>query len=92
MAQRIPNGQISFETRELATDHDEGTATARRSERLGPTVKIRYDPADPEHVIVDDSTLGRDITFTIVALKLLVGGSVFTVLGLGAWRTATAAR
>ena len=34
---------------------------------LGPTVKIRYDPADPEHVIVDSSTAGRDITFAIVA-------------------------
>ena len=38
---------------------------------LGPTVKIRYDPADPEHVIVDSGTVGRDITFAIVALKLL---------------------
>ena len=28
-------------------------------------------------VIVDNSNLGRDITFSIVALKLLVGGPVF---------------
>jgi hypothetical protein len=56
---------------------------------LGPTVKIRYDPADPERVIVDDSNLGRDITFTIVALKLLVGGPFFTVFG---WRRLKAAR
>ena len=48
---------------------------------LGPTVKVRYDPADPEHVIVDDSNLGRDITFSIVALKLLFGGPFFVVFG-----------
>jgi hypothetical protein len=48
---------------------------------LGPTTHIRYDPADPEHVIVDGSNMGRDITFSIVALKLLIGGPVFTVLG-----------
>jgi hypothetical protein len=48
---------------------------------LGPTTHIRYDPANPEHVIVDGSNLGRDITFSIVALKLLIGGPVFMVLG-----------
>ncbi len=48
---------------------------------LGPTVKIRYDPADPEHVIVDSGTAGRDITFSIVALKFLIGGPVFAVYG-----------
>jgi len=50
---------------------------------LGPTVKIRYDPADPQQVMVDSGTAGRDITFSIVALKFLIGGPVFTVLG---WR------
>ena len=55
---------------------------------LGPTVNIRYDPADPEHVIVDSGTAGRDITFSIVALKFLIGGPVFTVLG---WRRRRAA-
>lgn len=48
---------------------------------LGPTTRIRYDPADPEHVVVDRSSFGRDITFSIVALKLLIGGPVFMVLG-----------
>jgi hypothetical protein len=47
----------------------------------GLTVKIRYDPANPEHVIPDDTSAARDITFAIVALKLLVGGPVFTVFG-----------
>lgn len=59
---------------------------------LGPTTRIRYDPADPEHVIVDASNMGRDITFSIVALKLLIGGPVFTVFGYRRLRRATAAR
>ena len=57
----------------------------------GPTVKIRYDPADPEHVIPDDTSAARDITFAIVALKLLVGGPVFTVVGARRLRRASVA-
>ena len=48
---------------------------------LGPTVAVRYDPANPAHVVVDASTFGRDITLAVVALKLLVGGPVFVALG-----------
>jgi len=55
---------------------------------LGPTVKVRYDPADPEHVIPDDNNMGRDITFAIVALKLLVGGAVFVAFGARRLRSA----
>ena len=40
----------------------------------GTTVNIRYDPANPEHVILDSGTMGRDITFAIVSLKLFIGG------------------
>ena len=43
---------------------------------------VRYDPAEPEHVVVDSSTFGRDITLAIVAIKLLIGGLVFAVLGV----------
>jgi DnaJ domain/Protein of unknown function (DUF3592) len=74
---------VSFETRTGIR------VTAREPQQhgdpsaLGPTTHIRYDPADPEHVIVDASSAGRDITFAIVALKLLIGGPVFMVLG---WR------
>jgi len=56
----------------------------------GLTVKIRYDPADPEHVIPDDNSTARDITFAIVALKLLVGGPAFTVVGVRRLRRAAA--
>ncbi len=80
-AARTGDGGISFvigdgrvvRTRE-PQQHGEGS-------NLGPTVAVRYDPANPTHVIVDANTLGRDITFAIVALKLLVGGLVFAVLG-----------
>jgi len=81
LAQRIDNGRITFETKDAQgivtkepQQHGEGSG-------LGPTVKVRYDPADPSHVIVDSDTLGRDITFAIIALKLLVGGAVFAILG-----------
>ena len=59
---------------------------------LGPTVKIRYDPTDPKQVIDDDNNMGRDITFAIVALKLLIGGPVFSVFGARRLRNAKAAR
>jgi hypothetical protein len=59
---------------------------------LGPTVKIRYDPTDPKQVIVDDNNMGRDITFAIVALKLLIGGPIFSVFGARRLRSARAAQ
>jgi len=59
---------------------------------LGPTVKIRYNPTDPKDVIDDDNNMGRDITFAIVALKLLIGGPVFSVFGARRLRTARAVR
>jgi len=84
-ATRIDNGvsMISFLTRTgqrviTREPQQHGDPTS-----LGPTVKVRYDPANPEHVVVDDDNLGRDITFAIVSLKLLVGGPVFVGLG---WR------
>ena len=72
---------VSFVTRageriEVREPHQHGNPSA-----LGPTTRIRYDPADPEHVVVDASNTARDITFAIVALKLLIGGPVFMVLG-----------
>jgi hypothetical protein len=80
-ATRVGNGEIMFvtqtgrvvRTRE-PTQHGEGNG-------LGPSVAVRYDPKDPQHVIVDANTIGRDITLGIVAIKLFVGGLVFAVLG-----------
>ncbi|MDQ1520953.1 MAG: molecular chaperone DnaJ [Actinomycetota bacterium] len=80
-AQRVDNGEIAFDTSDgrhvvvpEPRQHGEGT-------KAGPTVDVRYDPANPRHVVVDASTFGRDITLAIVAVKLLIGGPVFAVLG-----------
>jgi UPF0716 family protein affecting phage T7 exclusion len=43
-------------------------------------------------VIVDANTLGRDITLALVALKFLVGGAVFAVLGYRRLRRLSTAR
>lgn len=93
VAARLPaSGDVSFVTKSgerirVPEPRRHGDPTG-----LGPTVKVRYDPANPEHVIVDDTSTARDITFAIVALKLLVGGPVFTAFGARRWRAATAAR
>jgi hypothetical protein len=55
----------------------------------GSTVRIRYDPSNPQHVIVDSGTFGRDITFAIVSLKLFIGGLVLAGLS---WKRLKAAR
>jgi hypothetical protein len=80
-ATRVGNGEIMFVARDgqvvrtrEPTQHGEGNG-------LGPSVAVRYDPKDPQRVIVDASTFGRDITLAIVAIKLLIGGLVFAVLG-----------
>jgi curved DNA-binding protein CbpA len=80
-AVRTGDGDITFSTadgRPVRTrepqQHGEGSDS-------GSTVRVRYDPSDPTHVIVDANTVGRDITLAIVALKLLIGGPVFVVLG-----------
>ena len=48
---------------------------------LGSQVEIRYDPDDPTTVISSESQLARDLTLWIVAVKLLVGGLAFVVVG-----------
>lgn len=80
-AVRTGDGDITFSTadgRPVRTreprQHGEGSDS-------GSTVRVRYDPSDPTHVVVDANTLGRDITLAIVAVKLLIGGPVFVVLG-----------
>ena len=79
-AQRLAGDRIAFTTRDgrrvVAREphlHGEGTTDA--------TVGVRYDPAAPQHVVLDASTFGRDITLAIVACKLLIGGPVFAILG-----------
>ena len=81
VAEKLPDGQIRILTtnsEQVITD-----APRQRGEAAGtdPTMNVRYDPDDPSHVIVDKGTLGRDLTFGIIALKLLIGGLVFAVIG-----------
>jgi hypothetical protein len=85
-AQRLGGGDIRFTT-------PDGRAVVTREPSLhgegagaGPTVDVRYDPEDPQQVIVETGTFGRDITLALVSLKLLVGGPVFVVLGRRALR------
>ncbi len=81
-AVRVGENDIAFitatgrtvQTRE-PEQHGEGT------DDTGGSVKVRYDPHNPTHVIVDENSVGRDITLTIVSLKFLIGGPVFVVLG-----------
>jgi hypothetical protein len=47
----------------------------------GSQLSVLYRPDRPRDVIVDESTTARDITLWIVAVKLLVGGAVFLVVG-----------
>jgi hypothetical protein len=90
-ATRLPaSGYVSFVTRSGArirvpepTRHGDPTGNSS-------TVRVRYDPADPEHVIVDSTSAARDITFAIVSLKLLIGGAFFAGLGAFRWRAARA--
>ena len=52
------------------------------AERDGQRLAVLYRPDRPTDVIIDESTTARDITLWIVATKLLVGGTVFLVVGL----------
>lgn len=47
----------------------------------GDVVEIRYDRQDPQRVVTAQSTVGRDITLWIVAAKLLIVGTVLTIVG-----------
>jgi curved DNA-binding protein CbpA len=96
IAARIESGNgtsiVSFTTRSGERIRTEEPQQHGDPSGRGPTVAIRYDPAHPEHVITGASTTARDITFAIVALKLLIGGPVFMAFGYRRWRRATAAR
>ncbi len=91
-AARVGNGDITFTTRAGVHVQTKEPEQHGDPSTLGPTTNVRYDPNDPHHVIVDANTLGRDITFAIVAVKMLVGGLIFFVLGLRRLRRIRAAR
>jgi hypothetical protein len=80
-ATRVGDGQIEFVTREGV--RIKTAEPRRRGEAAGRarTVEVRYDPGNPRSVVVDAGSFGRDITLGIVALKFLIGGPVFAILG-----------
>jgi curved DNA-binding protein CbpA len=89
-AVRVGGGDIRFDTLDGRTIETREPRMRGEGSGLGSNVAIRYDPSDPRHVVLDASTFGRDITLAIVALKLLVGGPVFVVLGARRLRATTA--
>jgi hypothetical protein len=48
---------------------------------VGAHVDIHYDRADPSSVVTDTSHTARDVTLWIVAVKLVVGGTILLVVG-----------
>jgi hypothetical protein len=82
VAHRLNDGAgIVFATRsgeeiKTAEPHQRG-----EGDGVGATVNVRYDPANPQHVIVDAGTFGRDITLAIVALKFFIAGIILAVFG-----------
>jgi hypothetical protein len=48
----------------------------------GSTLTLLYRPEQPTNVIVDESHFARDITYWIVAVKLLVCGPIIVVIGV----------
>jgi hypothetical protein len=80
-AARVGDGDVTFVTADGRVVRTREPQQHGEGNNLGPTVAVRYDPANPTHVVVDASTFGRDITLAIVALKLLIGGPVFVALG-----------
>ncbi len=82
-ARRLPDSdRIEFRTSEgrrivTAAPDVAGLGTGNP----GAATRIRYDPADPSDVVSAADTTARDITLWIVSIKLLVGGTAFTVLG-----------
>jgi hypothetical protein len=89
-ASRGASGLVSFET--AAGQRIRVPEPRRHGDPIGRglTMQVLYDPADPEHVIVADSTAARDITFAIIALKLLICGPVIAVFGYRRLQRATA--
>jgi DnaJ domain len=81
-AVRVGTGDVTFATADGRTVRTREPEQHGEGSGVGPTVGIRYDPANPTHVIVDANSVGRDITLAIVSLKLLIGGPVFFVLGI----------
>jgi hypothetical protein len=59
----------------------ESVKTGEEQPPVGARVSIHYERTDPTNVVTDESHLGRNLTFWIVAVKFLVGGAVLVWFG-----------
>jgi hypothetical protein len=83
-------GTISFRT--TAGNVVRVDEPARQNPGLAKTtMAVLYDPGHPSDVIADESYAARNITLWIVAIKFLIGGPVFAILGWRALRRLRAA-
>jgi hypothetical protein len=74
--------RLAFTTRDgRQVQAVEATKSGEQQPGLGARVKIHYDRDDPTTFVTDASHTGRDITLWIVAIKLVVGGSVLAFFG-----------
>ncbi|MET0920505.1 MAG: J domain-containing protein [Acidimicrobiia bacterium] len=60
----------------------ESTKSGVEEPAVRSRVAIHYDRNDPTHVVADTSHLARDVTLWIVAVKLVVGGTVLVAMGV----------
>jgi hypothetical protein len=74
--------RLEFTTRDGRTVRAaEEVKSGEEEPPVGARVAIHYDRSDPTSVVTDTSHTGRDITLWIVAVKLVLGGIVLTVVG-----------
>jgi curved DNA-binding protein CbpA len=74
--------RLEFTTRDGRTVRAaEQIKSGEEQPTVGSHVDIHYDRADPTSVVTDTSHTARDVTLWIVAVKLVVGGTILLVVG-----------
>jgi hypothetical protein len=75
--------RLEFTTRDGRTVRAvERTKSGEQQPGLGAQVAIHYDRDDPTTIVTDAAHTGRDVTLWIVAVKLVIGGTVLLVFAL----------
>jgi hypothetical protein len=81
----LVNGErrLEFETRSgRVVRATESVKTGEEAPPVGSRVPIHYARSDPTSIVTDESHAGRNITLWIVAVKLVIGGSVLLWFGV----------
>ncbi|MEX1007998.1 MAG: DnaJ domain-containing protein [Acidimicrobiia bacterium] len=74
--------RLEFTTRDGRTVRGvEQIKSGEEQPPVGSRVDIHYDRSDPTSVVTDTSHTARNVTLWIVAVKLLVGGTILLVVG-----------